>query len=652
VGATGSGVAATMSKFRPVIQRFVPLLALVAAYLALGLIGRLVLWAKFGVDADVAATHVPLLVAGGLMNDLVQSLYLFAPFAAYVVLLPDRWFRSAANRAILYAGMAATVAGLLYLTAAEYFFFEEFDARFNIVAYDYLAYPTEVFTDIWEAYPVLKVLAAVVTLAALTTYLLRDSVVQACTPVVQFRDRLLACAPFALALVLAVAYYPTNALSLSSNRVENELVQNGHSSFFRAVRTSDIDYEMYYLSDAPSTNLGRLQSQLAADGAVFTQLDRGKMNRRHAARADGLGHLNVVVVASESFGAEFSKLHGSGRDWMPNFDAYAKQGLWFANTYASGTRTVRGLEAISSSFPPIPTVSILRRPGNQGIGTWGQVMDELGYQSSFLYGGYGYFDDMNTFFAGNGFQVLDRTDIDAARFENVWGVADEDLFDRAILHYDQQYQAGRPFFSIVMTTSNHKPFTFRTGLEQYGIKSEGGGRESGVRYADYALGYFLREAAKQPWFDDTLFVVVADHGARVYGKAEIPLETYEIPLLMYAPKHVAPRQVDTLMTQIDIAPTVLGVLGLPYEAPFFGIDALHDSAAAQARVALFSHNHDIAILRNNVLEVLGLGKTHEAFTYDPVLKTFRPRADDPALRALGIAYFQTAADLFKSGRYN
>jgi len=167
-----------------------------------------------------------------------------------------------------------------------------------------------------------------------------------------------------------------------------------------------------------------------------------------------------------------------------------------------------------------------------------------------------------------------------------------------------------------------------------------------------ALGYFLREAAKQPWFDDTLFVVVADHGARVYGKAEIPLETYEIPLLMYAPKHFAPRQVDTLMTQIDIAPTVLGVLGLPYEAPFFGIDALHDSAAAQARVALFSHNHDIAILRDNVLEVLGLGKTHEAFTYDPVLKTFKPRADDPALRALGIAYFQTATDMFKSGRYN
>ena len=375
------------------------------------------------------------------------------------------------------------------------------------------------------------------------------------------------------------------------------------------------------------------------------------MSRLHPARPDGLGKLNVVVVSSESFGAEFSRLHGADKDWTPNFDSYAKQGLWFANTYASGTRTVRGLEAITASFPPIPTVSILRRPGNQGIGSWGKVMNDLGYQSSFLYGGYGYFDDMNTFFSGNGFQVLDRTDIEQVRFENVWGVADEDLFDRAIQHYGEQYQAGKPFFSIIMTTSNHKPFTFRPGLEQLGIPQEGGGRQAGVRYADYALGYFLREAARQPWFDNTIFVVVADHGARVYGKAEIPLETYEIPLLIYSPKQIAARQIDTLMTQIDIAPTVLGLLGLSYEAPFFGIDSLHERPD-HARIALFSHNHDVAILRDNQLVVLGLGKTHQSLTYDPLAKTFKPRADDTVLRDLGVAYFQTAADLFKTNRYN
>jgi phosphoglycerol transferase MdoB-like AlkP superfamily enzyme len=640
-----------MPPFHKSRTRFSPWLTIVAVYLVLGLAGRTILWFKFGIEADVAASRLPYILTAGFINDLVESLYLFAPFALYILLLPDRWFRSTANRVILYGATAATITGLIYLTAAEYFFFEEFDARFNIVAYDYLAYPTEVFTDIWDAYPVMKVLGVAVTLAALAVFFLRNSIEPGFEHVVRLRERLVVFAPYAVVLALSVAFYPTNALSLSSNRVQNELVQNGHSSFFRAARTSDIDYESYYASAKPEDNLRLMQTELAADGAPFTQLAQGKMDRFHAARPDGLGKLNVVVVSSESFGAEFSRLHGSDKNWTPNFDAYAKRGLWFANTYASGTRTVRGLEAITASLPPIPTVSILRRPGNQGIGSWGKVMNDLGYQSSFLYGGYGYFDDMNAFFSGNGFQVLDRTDIDSVRFENVWGVADEDLFDRAIQHYGEQFKAGKPFFSIVMTTSNHKPFTFRPGLEQLGIPEEGGGRQAGVRYADYALGYFLREAARQPWFDNTIFVVVADHGARVYGKAEIPLETYEIPLLIYSPKHIAPRQIDSLMTQIDIAPTVLGLLGLSYEAPFFGVDALHERPD-HMRVALFSHNHDVAILRDNQLVVLGLGKTRQSLTYDPLAKTFKPRTDDTALQDLGVAYFQTASDLFKTNRYN
>lgn len=176
-----------------------------------------------------------------------------------------------------------------------------------------------------------------------------------------------------------------------------------------------------------------------------------------------------MLISCESFGAEFSRLYGSPRDLTPNFDAFAQRGLWFSNAYASGTRTVRGLEALAASFPPIPTVSILRRPGNDGIATWGRVMRELGYETSFLYGGYGYFDDMNAFYAGNGFQVLDRNDIEQVRFENIWGVSDEDLFDLALRHASEQHAGGKPFFSIVMTTSNHKPYTFRPGREALGI---------------------------------------------------------------------------------------------------------------------------------------------------------------------------------------
>ena len=167
-------------------------------------------------------------------------------------------------------------------------------------------------------------------------------------------------------------------------------------------------------------------------------------------------------------------------------------------------------------------------------------MRSLGYRTSFLYGGYGYFDNMNAYFGENGFDVLDRRSIRSVRFKNIWGVSDEDLFDHSLAYFDRLHAAGGPFFSIIMTTSNQKPFTFRMGLEAQGIPPEGGGRPAGVRYADFALGRFLRDARDHPWFDDTVFVVAADHGARVYGAEQIPLRTYEIPLMIYR-RSISPR---------------------------------------------------------------------------------------------------------------
>ncbi len=639
----------TRSTIQAAGQRFAPAIALAVFYLALGLLVRIVLWVRFGSAADVPALDLPLLLLAGLANDATESLYLLAPFVIYLLLVPDGWYRSSFQRGLLLASTAITTGVLIYSAVAEIYFFEEFDARFNLVAVDYLAYPTEVFVDIWEAYPVVNALIGTALVASALTWVLRRWWTAGMHAVAPLRTRALPFAAFAVALLAAIAWYPTDALSWSSNRVENEILQNGHSSFFRAAATNQIDYHAFYASGDPRANLDLLARALERGGGHFTRLAEGRLDRRFPARKDGLGRLNVVVVASESFGAKFSKLYGSDRDLTPNFDAFAQRGLWFSRTYASGTRTVRGLEALTASFPPIPTVSILRRPGNDGIATWGRVMRDLGYQTSFLYGGYGYFDNMNAFYAGNGFRVLDRADIDHVRFENIWGVSDEDLFDRAIRHFSEQHARHEPFFSIVMTTSNHKPYTFRPGLEASGIPAQGGGRAAGVRYADYALGYFLREAEKQPWFDDTVFVVVADHGARVYGKAEIPLSTYEIPLMVFAPKHIAPRRVDTLMSQIDVAPTVLGLLGLPYEAPFFGQDVLHTPDAG--RIALFSHDHDVAIYRDGRLAVLGLDGTVRDYLYDRGHETFERARPDPTLDALGIAYFQTATELFQSHRY-
>jgi phosphoglycerol transferase MdoB-like AlkP superfamily enzyme len=358
--------------------------------------------------------------------------------------------------------------------------------------------------------------------------------------------------------------------------------------------------------------------------------------------------MNVVIITSESFGAEFSKLYGSDRDLTPEFDAYAQKGIWFRHVYASGTRTVRGLEAVTSSFPPTPTESIVRRPNNENVATWGKVMRENGYNTSFLYGGYGYFDNMNYFYSHNGYDVRDRNDIPKpVRFANIWGVADEDLYDMALKYYDDLAKTGKPFFSHIMNTSNHKPFTFREGVP--GVKPMGGGRPSGVLYADFAQGYFLKEAEKHSWFDNTIFIIIADHGARVYGKQEIPLKTYEIPMLIYSPKHIQPREIDTLMTQVDVAPTIMGLLGLPYTAPFFGADVLN--TPTEHRIAFLSHNHDVALYRDGELAILGLQKTVTDVFYDPETNTYKDAPLDPAFNALAIAYYQTAFEMFHEHKF-
>jgi phosphoglycerol transferase MdoB-like AlkP superfamily enzyme len=632
-------------------QRFAPLIALSGWYIGVCAVLRLALWIEFGADAQVRASALLWIIPAGAISDAIASLYLLALFALFLWLMPDRWYRRAWIRGLLLTGSALFMFAFLFIAAVEFFFFDEFDSRFNLVSVDYLMYPTEVAGDIWAEYPVIPLLIATALLALGCVWWLRSRLTAGSTAAPRFRHRSVVFGTYAALLALTLALFSTNTLGLSGNRVANELAANGPSSFFRALRTSEIDYHAYYATRDPAQNLHLLQQQIGRGDCPFTRLAEGRLDRSCPARREGLGRLNVVLITSESFGAEFSKLYGSQRDWTPEFDRYARQSLWFSKVYASGTRTVRGLEAVTASIPPIPTDSVVRRPGHDHIATLGAVLAAHGYHSAFLYGGYGYFDNMNEFYGSNGYELRDRNQLTRKpRFENIWGVADEDLFDLAVDYMDQRARTGQPFFVHIMNTSNHKPFTFRGGLESLGIRPQGGGRESGVRYADYAQGYFLREAAKHPWFDNTVFILVADHGARVYGRQEIPLKTYEIPLLIYSPKHIAPRRVDSLLTQIDIAPTLMGLLGLPYTAPWFGEDVLR--VPEQGRVAFFSHNHDVALLKNDELAILGLQKTEMNKRYDRQKDAYSKLAPDRALNDLAVAYYQTAYELFKARKYD
>jgi phosphoglycerol transferase MdoB-like AlkP superfamily enzyme len=329
----------------------------------------------------------------------------------------------------------------------------------------------------------------------------------------------------------------------------------------------------------------------------------------------------------------------------PELDKIAKQGLVFDRLYATGTRTVRGLEALSLGTPPIPGQAIVRRPHNQHLSTVGEYLEQQGVSTAFIYGGYGYFDNMNAYFSANDYKVFDRTNFDPKSIvmENVWGVADESLFDNTLQYVDKTVASSKPFFIQVMTTSNHRPYTFPEGR----IDLPQGSRKAAVKYTDYAIGRFLAQAKTKPWFDDTLFVIVADHCASVAGKTQLPVAKYHIPMIFYGPKIVKPNHFKSLVSQIDVPPTLLEVMGFHGLEHFFGQNVFEKSNPQNR--AFISNYQSLGYYKNNQLIVLLPKQKVEAYQIDPsTFEAIKTKVNIELMRE-AIAYYQTAAVDFKLG---
>ncbi len=628
--------------------RFRPLLSVGVIYLITASILRIALWGVFGRHFDISFIQLPVIFILGLLNDLVVLPPLLLPLSLILLVLPSWRSKSTIRFVLTHFISTLTIFAFVYLALAEYFFFDEFNGRFNLVAVDYLIYPNEVFVNIWQTYHVLWFLLATAIISLTTQMVFAARLVRRRVQACRFIHRLKFVGLHILFTALVLLAFSTDSLSLFNNRVANEIAANGISSFFRALHTNELDYNRYYRTIADKQAFAIIQKELRLNGLDGNNYSSHDLNRNFPAYPDGLGKMNIVAIVEESFGAQFVGVYGDKRGLTPNFDRLAKQGLLFANAYASGTRTVRGLGAIVTSMPPIPSEGIMKRPGCENIANWGEVLKKKGYATSFLYGGHGVFDNMNHFFSSNGFAISDIRDIKEISQRTIWGVCDEDIFRHASKYYAKATAAGKPFFSVIMTTSNHQPYTFPIGIPN--VPPKGGGRIAGVRYADYAIGKFIKQAKGTAWGRNTLFIIVADHDARVYGSEQVPMRHYRIPLLLLAPGHLRPGVVEAATGQIDIAPTVMGILGLPFTAPFYGQDVLH-WPVDKPRPILVNHDHDVGLLLGSKLAVLGLHKSVTVYDYDAQNYKIHKTADDPHLVDLATAYYQTAFELFKSHKY-
>lgn len=502
-----------------------------------------------------------------LMGMLVGPALLAAPW------LSGRKFGGSLLRYYL----AAVTIFVVWVELGTIPYIDQYDSRPDFIYVEYLKYPREIFSMLLTSYAVLIAVAAFATLAsALLVWRMTRSASRVSLhkrfPGVLLLTPVLAVLMFAM-IRSTLDHHPANpsSVAFTTDSMVNQLPLNSPYTLIYAI------YEQYRDSKGGVAHYGKMDENKVLNivvdsaglaGQVDLQSDTPTMHNQTATRRLDRP-LNLVIILEESLGSEFVGRLG-GKNLTPNLDALADEGIWFERLYATGTRSVRGIEAIISGFPPTSKRSTVKLTETQkNFFTIANVLEKQDYQTSFIYGGSAHFDNMRRFFMNNGFQtVIDQKDFENPQFTATWGVSDEDLFLKAHEYFNGM--GDQPFFSLVFSSSNHKPFEIPTGKVDNRTGPDGP-RDMAVAYADYALGKFLTMARASNYWDNTVFLVVSDHNSRVKGAHLIPVEHFHIPGVILG-GDIKPRLVPGITSQIDLLPTLLSLMGVDSRHPAIGRD--------------------------------------------------------------------------------
>ena len=614
-------------------------------FLAISAITRTVLLVKSIDVVSLSVMELLKIYIIGTFYDFISAGYLVIPFVIYLFLVPQKIFNHKFHRYLTYAFTYALLFGAVFLAFSEWFFWDEFSVRFNFIAVDYLIYTKEVIGNIKESYPMGLLFSAIAIISALLFYFLYktkrvDNLLKDNSTI---KQRIKPTLVYLLIPIISFAQVTDSFSKFSTNQYNNELSKSGLYSLFGAFRNNTLDYNTFYLSEDEQNAISNLKESLTSKNSIFLNDDG---ITRDIVNSGQEKDYNVVMIVVESLSGRFLESLGGDKGLTPNLDSLIKESMFFDNFYATGTRTIRGMESITLSVPPMPGRSIVKREDNYNMYSSGFIFRNKGYETKFIYGGYGYFDNMNEFFSNNGFSIVDRSNFsdEEDTFHTIWGVCDEDLLNKTLKEADTSYHAHKPFMSFVMTTSNHRPYDYPNG--RIDIPSHTG-RDGAIKYTDYAIGDFLKKAKDKPWFKNTIFVIVADHCATSAGKAELPLDKYHIPMIVYAPEVVKPQVIDKLSSQIDIMPTLFNLLNWSYKSKFYGRDILEESFEPRALVGTYQK---LGLYKDNVLSVLSVGKklnSYEVVEQDIFSTKYKEIATDSKTKDQILRYYESASYMQK-----
>ncbi|MBP1748661.1 MAG: hypothetical protein H6Q52_1200 [Deltaproteobacteria bacterium] len=530
------------------------------------------------------------------------------------------WHRIQSIWLSAYAGL------IVFMELATPNFVDRFGVRPDRLFFEYLNHPREVFLTIWADYKVPLILAmALMALTIWGVWNISQRLGRASQP--WTARRTLLAGPVILIIVFLGArssldHWAANmsTVAFCGDPLVNTLCVSSTYSLAYAMYglrdESDLVHE--YGKMANEEVIRRVRKGMGLPESAFTNPNIPTLHRqipKHKRERP----LNLVIILEESLGAEYVQSLG-GLPLTPELERLSQKGLWFNRLYATGDRSIRGVEAVVTGFPPTPARSVLKLNLSQhGFFSLASLLKREGYATQFIYGGNSEFDNMKGFSLGNGFdRMIDEKDFGEHVFQGTWGFSDEDIFNR--LHQELLAHGDKPSFTMVFTISNHPPFEFPDGRINLQGKPKNS-LENAVRYADYALGKFFEQARKAPYWDRTVFLVVADHEDRVPGDELVPVKYFHIPALIIGPD-IKPGLYDKVASQIDLPPTLLSVMGIESTHPMQGQDLLQTPENYPGR-AIMQFNNSQAYMAGDrvVIHTPNKPATQYVFLNDELVPT-------------------------------
>ncbi|OOH91343.1 hypothetical protein BMT54_02620 [Pasteurellaceae bacterium 15-036681] len=589
----------------------------------------------------------------GLRIDIVAICYLFGIPALLTVLLLNNNVLGSIWRAVLRVWLTVGSVFILFMEISTPAFIETYDFRPNRLFIEYLTYPKEVFTMLMNGHLMAVISSLIVTVIAIIIYwkLSAWAVKNLHFPSWKWRS-VLALAIIAISFVGARSSLEHRGINpamvaFSGDPLVNSLVLNsGYSVLYAAQQLKDEDRSSEQYGKMPIDEM--LNIVKASRGRPTSDYISADIPTLTTNKATYQGKpKNIVILLEESLGAQFVGTLG-GKPLTPEFDKLAQQGWLFENLYATGTRSVRGIEAVTAGFTPTPARATVKLTKSQnGFFTIAELLHRQGYSTSFIYGGEKHFDNMASYFYGNGFEtIIDEKDYNNPKFVATWGVSDEDLFDKANETFTELAKSGKPFFSLVFSSSNHDPFEFPDGkIEQFDKDKQT--RNNAAKYADYAIGHFFKLAKQSNYWKDTIFLVIADHDSRVSGADLVPIYNFHIPALIVGEGIEAKRD-NRLVSQIDMPTTLLSLAGVSGEYPMIGYDLTQDTNPNRA---FMQYDKTQAMMKGDNVVILQPNTTPQGFVYDAKAQKLIAKEQPAAMKKEALAHALLGSYLYKEMLY-